>query len=198
MALRRAEDAAALALLDAAGHYLGFLDAIYRTDPAGSWIYSDPAALMGAIHLADPVAQDGAAELMRRLADLLSPEQEQTLYAPLAVGGHVDHRLVNAAGRRLQRMGYRVAFYEDYPYAERPGARETAVAAAGGASWSSQVIPLEPGDVTAKAAALGYYRSQLGDLFGCAEAMPSRVWAFAVSCSPDAALAERLWIPSGV
>jgi LmbE family N-acetylglucosaminyl deacetylase len=39
------------------------------------------------------------------------------LLAPLALGGHIDHRLVRLAACLLQARGYRVLFYEDTPYA---------------------------------------------------------------------------------
>jgi LmbE family N-acetylglucosaminyl deacetylase len=38
------------------------------------------------------------------------------LLAPLALGGHIDHRLVRLSACLLQARGYRVLFYEDNPY----------------------------------------------------------------------------------
>ena len=92
-------------------------------------------------------------------------------------------------------MGYRVTFYEDYPYAEKPGELETTLAAIGGLEWAVEPLPLDVADVGAKVQALGYYRSQMRVLFGRAEAMPSRLWAFAASRSQEANLAERIWHP---
>jgi hypothetical protein len=115
------------------------------------------------------------------------------VHAPLGIGHHVDHQLVHAAGRRLLEMGYPVAFYEDYPYAERPGASEASASPTGAERWRVEAIPLGTEDVTAKVSALHYYRSQMFILFGGAETMPSRVWAFATSRSPQVCLAERIW-----
>jgi hypothetical protein len=42
------------------------------------------------------------------------------LHAPLAAGGHVDHRLVRAAASSLVGRGAVVRFYEDFPYRLRP------------------------------------------------------------------------------
>jgi len=46
------------------------------------------------------------------------------VYVPLAVGGHVDHRLVHEAGYHAmpEAPGREVFFYEDRPYAFLPGA----------------------------------------------------------------------------
>ncbi len=45
---------------------------------------------------------------------------------PLAVGNHIDHRVVRrAAVETLAAMAVPVAFYEDLPYVSRPGAADT-------------------------------------------------------------------------
>jgi LmbE family N-acetylglucosaminyl deacetylase len=197
MTLRRAEDAAALALLGAEGLYLGYLDAVYRTDASGQSIYTDLETLMGEVHPADPTIEDGAEGLAGRLAGIVSARDQAVLYAPLGVGHHVDHQIVHAAARRLLARGYRLAFYADYPYAEQPGAVEAALAFARAEGWRTEIITLDPADVTAKVCALSYYRSQLPTLFGGVEAMPNRVWAFAAvhPPQPGTRLAERLWWP---
>jgi LmbE family N-acetylglucosaminyl deacetylase len=202
MALRRAEDIAALTLLGAEVCHLDSLDAVYRaTSDLGDgtgvdrWLYPDLETLLGAIHPADPVGQQGAQELADHLAALIPCDDGALIYAPLGVGCHVDHQLVHAAARKLLQAGFRVVFYEDYPYAERSGATTSALSAADAESWRLQTISLDPADLSAKVSALGYYRSQLAVLFGGAEAMPSRVWTFAATRSPDTALAEPIWWP---
>lgn len=195
-ALRRAEDAAALALLGAEPLHLPFLDAIYRSAPPGqgetpvAWLYDGLASLMDAPHPADPVTPMALAEAV---AGCLDPGEAPLVYAPLAIGGHVDHRLVHAAARLLAGEGRCLAFYEDYPYAEKAGAVDAAVAATGWQNLTLEIVALEPEDVAAKVAALAYYRSQLAVLFGETEAMPSRVWSFAATRSAGARLAERIW-----
>jgi hypothetical protein len=105
--------------------------------------------------------------------------------------------VVHLAARDLLAMGYRLAFYEDYPYAETTGAVEGALEASPLRGWQRRAVALEAVDLAAKVAALAYYRSQMRILFGGAEAMPSRVWAFAAGRPPDAALAECTWWPEG-
>jgi LmbE family N-acetylglucosaminyl deacetylase len=197
MDLRRAEDSAALILLGAEAQYLDLLDAVYRAGEDGAWLYSGEASLWGGAHPADAVALNGARALANRLAALFPPSDQAIIHAPLGVGRHVDHQIVHAAAQRLLALGYRVAFYEDYPYAERSGATQEAVAIAGAETWRAEPVSLSPADLGAKVSALGYYRTQMAILFGGAEAMPSRVWAFAASRSPQMPLAERLWWPPG-
>jgi len=86
-------------------------------------------------------------------------------------------------------------FYEDYPYADRLGATEAALVAAGATDWRLEVIPLDAADVAAKVRAVDYYRSQLGILFRSADPVASQVWNFAAARSQEAGLAERIWWP---
>jgi LmbE family N-acetylglucosaminyl deacetylase len=195
MPLRRAEDTAALMLLGADAWHLDYLDAVYRAGPDGEWLYAHEEALWQKVSPVDPLAEAGIQGLVDRLAALIPPSDQALVYAPLGVGQHVDHQLIHTAARRLLTRGYRVAFYEDYPYAMKTGATQLAVTAAGAEKWQVDTIPLVPADLVAKVSALNYYRSQMYVLFGGIEDMPNRVWAFAASRSPGTGLAERLWRP---
>jgi LmbE family N-acetylglucosaminyl deacetylase len=194
MALRRAEDAAALTLLNAQARHMDYLDAVFRKDADGNWLYADANALFGDVHAADPMALDGGKALADRLDGLILLEEPSAVYAPLGAGHHVDHQIVHAVARDLLTRGHRLAFYEDYPYSEQPGRWEAAIAAAGAEEWSVEAISLDAADLTAKVSAVSYYRTQLNILFGGAEAMPSRIWSFAATRSKGS-LAERLWWP---
>lgn len=195
MALRRAEDLAALALLGAETQHLGYLDAVYRTGPEGQWLYPNLEALLGDICSLDPVYGEGIRKLADRLVGLMPSGVPTVIYAPLGAGGHVDHQLVHLAARELLGRGYRVAFYEDYPYVEHAGVLERTLANAGAESWDLEIIPLDAADLTAKVSAVGYYQTQMGVLFGGVEAMPSRLWAFAASRSSEIDLGECIWWP---
>jgi LmbE family N-acetylglucosaminyl deacetylase len=203
MALRRAEDRAALTLLGAETLHWDYFDAVYRTDAGGQPVYPDLDSLWGAVHPGDPMALDESVALTRRLAGLFSGDDPVTIYAPLGVGHHVDHQIVHTAAWGLLRQDHRLAFYEDYPYAEKAGAVEAALALAGagsgpspgGRGWRVEHRPLDAADVAARVAALSYYRTQLGVLFGSVEAMTRRVWTFAATCSAEHCLAERIWWP---
>src|SRR6185436_4678787 len=62
--------------------------------------------------------------LTATLEDLLRITRPGALYLPLAVGGHVDHRLAHAAGVRSARLidGANVFLYEERPSALLRGA----------------------------------------------------------------------------
>jgi len=194
MALRRAEDVAALTLLKADWYHAGYLDAVYRAGAGGRWLYTDLETLLGQPQPGDPLVSVQAA-LITQVLGFTRHATDPVIYAPLAVGRHVDHQIVHGAARQLVSRGCRVAFYEDYPYAAQPGAPEAALAAAGAEDWRLEVIQLDPVDVAAQVRAVGYYRSQLGTLFRGTEAMASQVWGFAASRSPGTAMAERIWWP---
>jgi LmbE family N-acetylglucosaminyl deacetylase len=193
MALRRAEDTAALTLLGAEARHLDYLDAVYRVDSHGQWLYTDLNSLLGDVHPEDPLLAEGGGRLADRLLKLVPIDAQTMLYAPLGVGRHVDHQLVHTTACAFLDKGFAVAFYEDYPYAERPGAVEAALIAAGAEHWPAEARPVDPTDLAAKVSALAYYRTQMSALFGGAEAMPSRVWAFALTRSPVGGLAERIF-----
>jgi LmbE family N-acetylglucosaminyl deacetylase len=195
MALRRAEDLTALTLLGAGAKHLEYLEAVYRAGPGGEWLYADEDSLWGTVDALDPCSPAGNTALADRLDDLVAEGADAVIYAPLGAGNHVDHQIVRAAARVLKGRGHRVAYYEEYPYAGQPGAVEAALAAAGMENFEPLLHSLRPADVAAKVSASAYYRTQMPILFGGAEAMAGRVWAFAASRTSPGCLAERIWWP---
>lgn len=180
-AARRAEEAAALQELDADWRHLGFLDCIYRRNETG-FFYTSNEAIFGAIHPADASLVDA---LSKRLAALELSAPGAAVYAPLAIGNHIDHQLVRqAAGRWRSRD---LLYYEDYPYAGRLGAQTDAP------QTPSLRIPLARADMEAKIRAIGRYRSQMNMLFGNAAQMESDVWAFGRRTADGDGWAERFW-----
>lgn len=124
MGIRRAEDEAALRILGVTNVLHGLLlDCIYRTDSEGNALYRETDSFSGAVHPLDP--------LMRELDALTLPFADDLthLYAPAAIGMHIDHQIVRDWAIRLKaRMPQiELQFYEDYPYAEDPAAVEAAL-----------------------------------------------------------------------
>ena len=176
VAARRAEDRAALAELDADYLWLHYPDCIYRgRGHGGEWYYTSSEFLFGPMHPADAGLP---AELASALTELIPPGNDVTLYSPLTVGNHVDHRLTHTAALILSGQGWRVRFYEDYPYVEKEGALAAALAARGIDRWQPAVIPLTEDDLAAKIRAIACYQSQLEGLFGGEEAMPERIRSY--------------------
>ncbi|CAN5726442.1 PIG-L family deacetylase [soil metagenome] len=113
---RRAEESTASALIGAVDVYLPFHDAIYR----GSRYTSD-AELFG-----ETSAEES--DLPERIVSELGISDAELgavrLYAPLAIGNHIDHQHAFTAGLLLASGGCDVWFYEDLPYALIPGRAE--------------------------------------------------------------------------
>lgn len=169
VAARREEDAAALALLGAEGTYWPYADCIYRRTAEGCFLCDSEAALFGEVHPAEGAL---IAELAGRLR-ALAQEQRGTIYAPLAVGHHVDHQI---ARRAMQGLAG-VVYYEDYPYAAKPGSLEAALE---GGQWQAELVALSQEALETKIAAIACYSSQFSTL-GWADAveMAAAVRAFA-------------------
>jgi LmbE family N-acetylglucosaminyl deacetylase len=106
-ARRRAEDAEAMARAGADVMFAGYADAPFRCGTYRSF--------GGIVFGRDPADDAVAARASDLIAWLLRRVRPDTLYAPLAVGGHIDHRLCHDAARAV-RFGPTL-FYEDRPYA---------------------------------------------------------------------------------
>jgi len=189
--LRQEEDEAAVQLLGAAPLRLAEREALYRQDPAGAWLYPTLEALFGAVHPADEARPAALAEVV---AGVLPVRGEVTVQAPLGVGSHVDHQLTHAAARHLMGRGIAVWFYEDYPYAERPGELDRALAVQRALRLQPLLIPLTESQLSARIAAIGAYRSQLGGLFRDGASPEEAVRRHALEVGGGAP-AERVWIP---
>jgi LmbE family N-acetylglucosaminyl deacetylase len=185
LAARREEDAAALALLGAEGVYWPYIDYIYRRTTEGRFLCDGEEALFGEVHPAESAL---IAELAGRFRTL-AQEQDGTIYAPLAVGHHVDHQVVRRAVEGLEG----VVYYEDYPYAAQSGALEAELE---GEQWRAEVVSLSQEALETKIAAIACYGSQLTSLeWADAAEMAEAVRAFAQQTG-GGALVERYWRPT--
>jgi LmbE family N-acetylglucosaminyl deacetylase len=188
VAARRAEDEAALSVLDAHGEHWGWPDCIYRRHPTtGEFLYHSETHLLGPVQLIERGFIIGIA---RRL-DTLPLAPGGRVYTPMAVGGHVDHRLVRQAAEAWRVPGGELVYYEDYPYVERPGA--LAAILGNGSVWRDEIVPLTEAATAAKIAAVACYRSQLSTFFANTDEMAQRLRTYAASASGGAGWAERYW-----
>lgn len=148
LALRRAEDAAAMAVLGATAVHLGLLEAPHRG-------YTCAADLFAGVHDGDDAWRSLTAALARFDADLW--------LAPQALGGHVDHLQVLRAVAGLDRP---VLWWRDSPYVLRDPA---AVPGPGLPDGLTEVRL--PQDLDRRADACACYPTQLGFQFGGVEEM---------------------------
>ena len=191
-AVRRAEETAALGRLGADLSHLGYRDCIYRGD-GEIFFYTSNEALFGAVHPADaPLVET----LVRDLAALGPLAPEATVYAPLAIGNHIDHQLLRRAAERWRSRD--LQYYEDYPYAQR-GDSQTLEAQRLGSQFATRParpvqVPLTDEAMQAKIDAIGLYSSQISMLFGNHTQMEADVRAFARHTAGESGWSERFWL----
>jgi len=147
---RRSEDRVACGRLDASVLHLEFPDAIYRRSPAGAALYASEEALLG------PIASEEAG-LIQKVAERLESacRPDARIYSPLAIGGHVDHRLTRSAA---ERMGRPLCYYRDFPFASQAGMVPSEFPPPSG---RETVLPLSAEEIQAWASAVAEYQSQI-------------------------------------
>lgn len=175
MAMRRAEDEAAMTALGVEAVHLGLSEAPHRG-------YHSAPALFGPVVPGDEATPELVAEVLER--ELTSGAVPDLVLGPRALGEHVDHRHVrDALAVVVRRRGLTAAQWDDLPYALRlnPGA---------GGTHERLASPME---MAAKLDACAAYPSQLGFQFGDAAAMKSalRDVAEIFDADPDALLPRR-------
>jgi LmbE family N-acetylglucosaminyl deacetylase len=182
IAERLNEERRALRLLDADSYWAVMLDAIYRYPEA----YNTRESLFGTLAPDDPLFAD-LRSFIPRLRERLP---DATLYAPLGVGLHVDHQVTHSA--TVSSQAGALLFYEDLPYAIKPGALDERLAMLKG-RLSSHTISIDATFAT-KLEAIGVYASQLEELFGGAEAMVRAITDYTMALHPAGGVyGERLW-----
>lgn len=162
MALRRAEDRDAAAILGVADlRWLGFPEAPHRG-------YGSAPALFGPLLPDDEIWQPVAASLEGLIAEL----RPALIFAPLGLGDHVDHRQVIRAVQGVAGA-VPVAWYRDTPYAIRNPDAAPHVEATPAVSW-----PIGH-TLGRKIEAACAYRSQIGFQFGGAAGVAAALTGFA-------------------
>ncbi len=126
-------------------------------------------------------------------ADGNPPGERPWLFAPMALGGHIDHAIVLhiiGESRAAIEPHFRLAFYEDLPYAAHYEYRVDGLARFrrmfGLWNWRRHVLPLD-GDEAAKLDLLGIYNSQHLE-------KPMEIGRFTPACRFPTPAHEALWI----
>ena len=193
-ALRRVEDTAALALLGLDPVWLAFGDAPYRSPRYDS----DPAIFAPLLPEEQETLPAAIEAAVRAALTAHGVAPGTPLYVPLGAGIHVDHQATFLAGLRFRRAGRPVWFYEDYPYAARPGQLAPRLAALAQAVAPLPVRPVVrdvAATLDARIAAILAYPSQISSIFPSVDAVPAMVRAYAaqVGAEHGLAAAERYW-----
>ena len=181
VAARRAEDEAANAILGADTLHWSLPDCIYRYHPTtGTPFYVSDPDIFGAVNPAElPVV----ATLSEQIAALPAHRQ---LYVPLTIGHHVDHQLTRLAAERAFPQA-QLCYYEDYPYAQKPGALAQVIPP-GDPTWQAATVPLTEAAIYAKIAAIAAFKSQFSTFFQDLADLERQIRTFTASVG-----GERLW-----
>lgn len=175
---RRAEDIASCRVLGVSYRHLPIPDCIYRRGPGdGEVLYPTEASLFGALH-------EQEADLVERLSAELanSLPRQAVVVAPLAIGGHVDHRLTRAAVERLflkppAAAGWILWYYADYPYAGKHSAELAQILQ--DESWVGCVFPVSAHGLDAWQRAVAAHASQISTFWHSLEQMRLELTAYA-------------------
>ena len=109
VSVRRGEDMLSSQRMGASPRYFSIPDAIYRRSPRDdSPLYTSESELFGDLRLEEAGLVDTLTGELRKALPLASE-----IVCPMALGGHVDHRLVRTAAREIS---LRMWYYADYPY----------------------------------------------------------------------------------
>jgi len=177
-AARRAEDIASCKELNVAYHHFSIPDCIYRKgEKSRAALYPSEESLFGEINAEDY-------QLVQRLIQDLSAmlPAGATLVCPLALGGHVDHKLVRAAVESLATAqasngdALSLWYYPDYPYAagmvdEPPNNIE--------AAWSSTSFLISEDGLVAWERSIAAHASQVSTFWSSLEDMHLDLRAYA-------------------
>lgn len=176
VALRREEDIAACIQMQAEYRHLLLPDGIYRR--VGEQYLPSPAptdASFSSPHVYQTweemidLERPPEAEQISQLAEFLSTElpPNAQIVSPLALGSHVDHRLVRAAA---EQTGRPLLYYADYPYIVR-GAEAAKLALMQQAGWKRIPTSISPAAFAAWLRAISTYQSQLSTFWQDSETM---------------------------
>lgn len=146
-------------------HFKDFPDCIYRRGGDGQPLY--PVDVFAEPH---PAELDLPGKMTGAIQNLLQPED--VVVCPLAIGGHVDHRIVRQAVEELSRP---LLYYADVPYVfNHP--EELAPATR---SMQADLYPVSEQGVAEWLKAVAFYKSQLSSLFETPEKMKESIENYA-------------------
>jgi hypothetical protein len=163
--LRLSEDQEACDILGAACVYLPIPDCIYRRSKDDRRpFYASETAIFG---FPDPEEEPLIGDLAEKFSAVLP--KNGRLVCPLAIGGHVDHRLTRAAAELLEVPLW---YYADYPYVELDSRWLSGLPGEGDvAEWTSRLFSVSGDDLTCWQQAVAAYRSQWPTFWADEESM---------------------------
>jgi hypothetical protein len=143
----------------------------------GAALYASESAIMGPVHpLEAPLVEQLCRELGRRLP------KDAGIVAPLALGGHVDHRLTRQA---MQGLGRPLWYYADFPYVLSRVEELKKLVESG---WKARQYPVSEAGLAAWQAAVAAHASQISTFWPDLESMRATIRSY---CEKSGGI--RLW-----
>ena len=119
------------------------------------------------------------ASFYHNVKPIINKESDLVL-VPIATGGHIDHKIVNLLGKRKLEEGYRVLFYDDFPYCISSNSNEYSVAI-------EYTFTME--DIKSRIKLMSLYKSQIQGIFGGIDKLKQLTYDYFEKNE----LKERLW-----
>lgn len=166
---RRLEDIRSCQSLGATWRHFSIPDCIYRQVDQ-IFLYASEEAIFGQLH---PGESDLVENLRQEIDQRLPVGAE--IVAPLALGGHVDHRLVRAA---LERLGRSLWYYPDYPYVLKMAAELDQLRLSG---WSANCFPVSQPGLQAWQEAVAAHASQISTFWADEAEMRQAIQTYLVT-----------------
>lgn len=170
-AVRRAEDQAACRVLGAKVRHSPIPDCIYRRLPdSGEAVIREREDLFRVYPTGEKFLVADIASWIRK-----NLPADARLVSPLALGGHIDHRLVRDAAESLLIPLW---YYADYPYVIDDPLNHTDLRDQVAGYQPSFVQGISPQALAAWQAAVAEYASQISTFWGSLEEMRGRIAAY--------------------
>jgi LmbE family N-acetylglucosaminyl deacetylase len=172
--LRRAEDRASCARMNATYRYINNPDCIYR--PRNKTIphyYPSGPDLFGEVHPAE------RKNLVRRLSQIFQKEipPEAQVVCPLTLGNHVDHQITRlAAERAAPHFEHALLYYADFPYVKSLADEVDLLRQKG---WEWVCYPISKKGMEAWWASIAAHKSQISTFWANLEEMQADMEAYA-------------------
>ena len=161
---RRKEDTQALKIIGLKGSYLNFSDALWRRNNLVKLLFLYPnhkAIFLAKIHQQDQLLINKLSKILKnKLAKY--PAQNTTIFAPIGIGGHVDHLIINQVIKLFEKT-HQVIYWDDFPYNLRSHQEMY--------TYYQPVLKYN-GNSATKVKMIKKYNSQLTPLFGSPSHIP--------------------------
>lgn len=167
VSVRQTEDLLSCQRLGATSRHLSIPDAIYRRSPVdGSPLYTSDSELFGEIHAEELELLESIRQELRQSLPL-----DCELVCPLALGGHIDHRLVRIGAEGLEQQMW---YYADFPYVVDLDLDQDANVA----NMPHRVFPVSESGLSAWIEAVEAYASQINSFWGDLDQMRTAIRGF--------------------